>query len=529
MTIKRINDKNLSPFELKDELVEVAKSHSERLMLNAGRGNPNFLALMPRHAFLRLGEFSLEESARSYAYLHSDIGGMVERDGLVERFDRYLSTHSDEKGVKLLKAALSFVTDNLGVSKVDFLAEITEGFLGCNYPMPPRMLEICEKIVKIYLTMEMSATLVIPNDFKIFATEGGTAAMTYIFQTMKNNSLLNDSDKIALITPIFSPYLEIPKLPMYNLEIVHIRADENQGWQIPDEEIQKLEDKKIKLLCLVNPSNPPSVKMSDDVLDSICRLVNTKRKDLFIVTDDVYATFADNFTSLFAKCPYNTICVYSFSKYFGATGWRLGTIAASDKNVFDEALHKLGEKDKQRLDLRYESLTTKPRELSFIDRIVADSRSVALNHTSGISTPQQIQMTLFALSCILDDDNVYKKATKRVIRRRYRILYQAIGAQLPVSDENTVDYYTLIDLELLAKNLYSTEFANWFLKKNTGVDFLFRLSDEASVVLLPGKGFDVITNTVRVSLANLTEHEYKKIGKSIRGILDEYYAEFCQK
>ena len=37
----------LSPFELKDYLTELASSHAERMMLNAGRGNPNFLATIP--------------------------------------------------------------------------------------------------------------------------------------------------------------------------------------------------------------------------------------------------------------------------------------------------------------------------------------------------------------------------------------------------------------------------------------------------------------------------------------------------
>src|SRR5450830_1406500 len=41
----------LSPFELKDELIKVASSQENRLMLNAGRGNPNFLATLPRRAF----------------------------------------------------------------------------------------------------------------------------------------------------------------------------------------------------------------------------------------------------------------------------------------------------------------------------------------------------------------------------------------------------------------------------------------------------------------------------------------------
>lgn len=32
----------LSPFELKDELIALAQSKTDRIMLNAGRGNPNF-------------------------------------------------------------------------------------------------------------------------------------------------------------------------------------------------------------------------------------------------------------------------------------------------------------------------------------------------------------------------------------------------------------------------------------------------------------------------------------------------------
>ena len=74
--------------------------------------------------------------------------------------------------------------------------------------------------------------------------------------------------------------------------------------------------------------------MSDAVLDQLTALV-MKRPDLFIVTDDVYGTFADDFVSMFAKCPRNTLCVYSFSKYFGATGWRLGVIALHNDNAFD--------------------------------------------------------------------------------------------------------------------------------------------------------------------------------------------------
>ena len=49
----------LSPFELKDELIKLASGKANRLMLNAGRGNPNFLATLPRRAFFRLGLFAV--------------------------------------------------------------------------------------------------------------------------------------------------------------------------------------------------------------------------------------------------------------------------------------------------------------------------------------------------------------------------------------------------------------------------------------------------------------------------------------
>ena len=69
----------------------------------------------------------------------------------------------------------------------------------------------------------------------------------------------------------------------------------------------------------MNPSNPPSVKIDDASLEYIAEIVK-ERADLIILTDDVYGTFADNFVSLFALAPKNTILVYSYSKYFGATG-----------------------------------------------------------------------------------------------------------------------------------------------------------------------------------------------------------------
>jgi aspartate 4-decarboxylase len=57
----------LSPFELKDKLLSLASDGeraADRQLLNAGRGNPNWLATTPREAFGVLLQFAVGESRR---------------------------------------------------------------------------------------------------------------------------------------------------------------------------------------------------------------------------------------------------------------------------------------------------------------------------------------------------------------------------------------------------------------------------------------------------------------------------------
>ena len=58
----------LSPFEIKNDLAKVAAKTakaSQVAYLNAGRGNPNWIATEPRSAFFLLGQFAITESQRT--------------------------------------------------------------------------------------------------------------------------------------------------------------------------------------------------------------------------------------------------------------------------------------------------------------------------------------------------------------------------------------------------------------------------------------------------------------------------------
>ncbi len=515
----------LSPFELKDALIELASSRENRLMLNAGRGNPNFLATLPRRAFFRLGLFAANESELSFSYMPHGIGGLPRIDGIEQRFENFIATYRDQAEVIFLGKVLSYVRDQLGLSASDFLHEVVEGILGCNYPVPPRMLKISEQIVLQYLVREMVGGFISAGDVDVFATEGGTAAMTYVFNSLKENGLIKAGDKVAIGMPAFTPYLEIPHLRDYALQEVAINADPEIGWQYPDAEIDKLLDPAVKVFFCTNPSNPPSVKINEHGLQRIADIVKNKRPDLIILTDDVYGTFADNFKSLFAICPRNTLLVYSFSKYFGATGWRLGVIAAQRGNVIDQAIAAYPPEKKALLQERYSSLVPDAAALKFIDRLVADSRTVALNHTSGLSTPQQVQMVLFALFALMDEQDGYKAELKKLIRRREAALYRELGVHA-WQDENSVDYYTLLDMEWIAEQLYGKDFAAWVSKNVDPIKFLFQIAEETGIVMLPGQGFGAKKPAGRISLANLNEFEYARIGRSLRAMAETLHEKY---
>ncbi len=518
----------ISPFEVKDALIELAASHHDRAMLNAGRGNPNWVATEPRHGFWQLGRFATIEAERFQGYMREGVGGLPEHAGIVARFDTFVQLNSGEPGVGFLKACVAYVRDRLGYPADDFLHEMACGILACNYPVPDRMLELSQHICREYLLREMCYGSPVTGGVDLFATEGGTAAMTYIFNTLKSNRLLRPGDKVAIARPIFTPYLEIPELEDYGLESVYLDADENDGWQIPDSELEKLRDPAVKAFFLVNPSNPPSVQLNARVRATLQNIIETDRKDLILLTDDVYGTFVDDFVSMFAVCPQNTILVYSYSKYFGATGWRLGVIALHEDNVLDRLLGKLPEADLAALDKRYESLTLEPRNLKMIDRLVADSRSVALNHTAGLSTPQQVQMTLFSLFALMDTADAYKAEMKRLVRNRLDTLYRSLGI-VHEPDIDSAGYYAELTLDGIAKQLYSKEFEDWLLDNIKPGEVLYRIADEAGVVLMPGRGFGDQAPSARVSLANLNESDYAAIGKAVRKLLDDYYVRYQAK
>ena len=513
----------LGPFEIKDELINLAKKTSrttQSAFLNAGRGNPNWIATTPREGFFLLGQFAVTESKRVMEH-PAGIGGMPQPQGIAGRFEAWLAKHADMPGAAFLSAMVPFAIKRFGFEPDAFVHELVDSIIGDNYPVPDRMLVHNERIVHEYLMWAMCGEPRPKGKFDLYAVEGGTAAMCYIFKSMKANRLLHPGDTIALGTPIFTPNLELPHLEDYGLHFITIQAPQENRFQFTDTELKKLEDPSVKAFFLVNPGNPTGVALSKEVIGKIANLVKTKRPDLMILTDDVYGTFVHDFRSLLGELPYNTIGVYSYSKYVGCTGWRLGVISVHEDNIFDKMIAKLPDADLKALDKRYGTLVLEPRKIKFIDRIVADSRDVALNHTAGLALPQQVMMSLFSLAEMMDGAKLYQKACLEIVHRRARAMVEGLGIEVTPNPLYNA-YYGLIDFEFFARKNIGQDAVDYLKKNVHPLDLAFRLAEDHGIVLLNGGGFEAPNWSLRVSLANLPDEAYEEIGRGVRSVARGY-------
>ncbi|WP_171241421.1 bifunctional aspartate transaminase/aspartate 4-decarboxylase [Ruegeria sp. HKCCA5491] len=516
---------DLSPFEIKDELIKLAQKESRASTLpylNAGRGNPNWIATKAREVFFFLGQFAITEAQRDRNEPQVGLAGMPQGPGSYHRLMAYCANaESTSPAAATLASVVDFAIQKFDFNADDFVLELTDSIIGDHYPMPDRCLVHNEQIVHEYLMWAMCAGHRPDAKFDIYAVEGGTAAMCYIFKALKNQRLLNAGDTIALGTPIFTPYLEMPELEDYSLNVVHVSSEEEDHFQLTDEDLESLADPKVKALFLVNPGNPSSVAISPDVLKRLVSFVKTRRPDLFILTDDVYGTFVPNFESVMAHLPENTIGVYSYSKYFGCTGWRLGTILVAEDNIFDKMIAEAPAETKAVVEARYRTLTPDPSTLKFIDRIVADSRDVALNHTAGLSLPQQVMMTLFSLVEMMDEDKAYQALCMSILEHRFTELVEGMGIEVP--DNPLYDrYYGIIDFEFWLRKYVGEEVVDWIKENVHPLDISFKLAQDHGIVLLNGSGFDAPNWSARVSFANLDDDAYRKIGRAVRAVATGY-------
>jgi aspartate 4-decarboxylase len=385
--------------------------------------------------------------------------------------------------------------------------------------VPDRMLVHNEQIVHEYLQWAMCGTPRPKGTFKLYAVEGGTAAMCYTFKSLKANRLLNPGDTIALGVPIFTPYLEMPHLEDFGLNYITVQAPQENRFQYTDQELAKLLDPKIK-------ASSSSIR----AIRTRWRSPGDDREDR---RDPEEAAGPDpahrrRLRDVRAGIPLAAGCLpaqhhrrllvqqvlrlhgLAARRHCRARGQRVRRLIAKHP----EPVQKL-------LDKRYGTLTLEPRKIKFIDRIVADSRDVALNHTAGLSLPQQVMMSLFSLYELMDEKKDYQKASIGIVKKRFWATVEGLGIEL---NENPLYdfYYGLIDFEFWLNKYHEQGSGRVGQEERAPLDIVFRLAADHGIVLLNGSGFEAPDWSARISFANLDDHVYDDIGRAVRAIARGY-------
>ncbi len=530
---RKLND--LSPFELKNRLIKLAEGKKPSQMLNAGRGNPNFFNSFARKVFASLQTTCVEASTR----FEKDIVlyPSVNDHDYEKMFNSAIRGWPRDQR-DFFRNYMQFLKNAARSTKQSpnaILHDLLLSTLGTFYPSPPQIQPHLNLVARDFMYdlvlnreaaagADMAGMKMKRDDFEYFATEGAAAGILYVFNSLKANRLLKTGDHIALITPIFSPYLEMPVLQDpdgYGLKIVELKADPDRDYALPDSEIAKLKNKRIKALFMVNPHNPGAYSLSKANIMAIGDIVNTERQDLIVLSDNVYAPFAPKYYSFMMSCPRNTIEVYSLSKYFGTTGWRLGICMIAKENRITKMIQNLPAKDQKALALRYDTVSINPKKLSFMERLVDDSRQVAMGHVAGLSTPQQALIGLFFYYQLSDRTHQYQNEIRNELKRRITTLYTELKTDPDITPEAT-NYYSMLNVPQIAENLYGKEARKHIVANYEYLEFLFHLARVYHVVLLPGSGFGSSPWYIRISLANLTNEDYRTIGIALRNCIADF-------
>src|SRR4030095_11063463 len=116
----------LGPFEIKDFVQKVASKSalaSPLSCLNAGLGNPNWVATEPREAFFLLGQFAVTESKRLLD-LPPGVGGMPSAAGIAGRLEAWLAKHEDMPGASFLQAMVPWGGDKISFARDKLVQEM---------------------------------------------------------------------------------------------------------------------------------------------------------------------------------------------------------------------------------------------------------------------------------------------------------------------------------------------------------------------------------------------------------------------
>jgi aspartate aminotransferase len=155
---------------------------------------------------------------------------------------------------------------------------------------------------------------------QVLVTQGSTEALYLAAST-----LLEPGDEAVIPSPYYPPYDSLIRAagatPRY------ADSSEERGWLADPSSIEGMITEKTRLILINTPNNPTGAVYPRSYLEEIARVAVDH--DLVVLSDEAYEALVFDGamhvspTSI-SSAAENTVGIYSFSKTFAMTGWRLG-------------------------------------------------------------------------------------------------------------------------------------------------------------------------------------------------------------
>ena len=164
---------------------------------------------------------------------------------------------------------------------------------------------------------------------EVIATVGAMGALSLAMLT-----IVNPGDEVLIPNPGFASYEA--QVILAEGKPVSYSLNEDEGFDINAEEIAGLITNKTRAILVNTPSNPTGSVLSEKSLRKIAEIAI--ENDLLVISDEAYEAITyDNFRHVsIASLPDmkdRTISIFSFSKTYAMTGWRIGFAAANEEII----------------------------------------------------------------------------------------------------------------------------------------------------------------------------------------------------
>jgi aspartate/methionine/tyrosine aminotransferase len=186
------------------------------------------------------------------------------------------------------------------------------------YALPDGLNELKQLVARKH---RLDTGISVDADEHVMITAGNMQGMYSLLHV-----IINPGDEIIVTDPCFASHIQ--QVILSGGKPVYCALDEDNGWSLDIDALSGLISENTKAIIINSPSNPTGKIFSRNNLLRIGELAKTHQ--FMIIIDDPYSHFTyenrEKYFNLATEIELfeNTAYLYSFSKAYAMSGWRLG-------------------------------------------------------------------------------------------------------------------------------------------------------------------------------------------------------------